>query len=74
MTYKHLPEIINSEYIEQIYTYDYHTFTSCQKSNKRNRDTRDAVHSCSGFPRREMEHTVEERCDSGDLRRSLTFF
>ena len=29
---------------------------------------------CSGFPRREMEHTVEERCDSGDLGRSLTFF
>ena len=26
---------------------------------------------CSGFPRREMEHTVEERCDSGDLRRSV---
>ena len=46
MTYKHLPEIINSEYIEQIYTFEYHTFTSCQKSNKRNRDTRDAVHSC----------------------------
>ena len=29
---------------------------------------------CSGFPRREMEHTVEERCDSGDFFKAITYF